>query len=67
MIQLPDSTESVSSTKTQHQVKGAFLLNVVVRKSPAILQLFASEDEALLIGRDPFFVLNLGLNVVDGI
>jgi hypothetical protein len=29
--------------------------------------LLASEDEALLIGRDAFFVLNLGFDVVDGV
>ena len=32
-----------------------------------IFELFASEDETLLIGRDPFFVLDFGFDVVDGV
>ena len=32
-----------------------------------IFQLFASEDESLLVRRDAFFVLDLGLDVIDGV
>ena len=39
----------------------ALLLNVVICERAAILQLFASEDEALLIWRDALLVLNFGL------
>jgi len=48
-------------------VEGGFLLNVIVRKGAAILELLSSEDESLLIGRDALLVLNLGLDVVDGV
>jgi len=48
-------------------VEGAFLLDVVVRKSAAIFQLFAGEDEPLLVRWDSFLVLNLGLDILDGI
>jgi hypothetical protein len=48
-------------------VKGGLLLNVVIGKSPAVLQLLSSENEALLIGRDSLLVLNLGLHIIDGI
>jgi len=41
------------------------LLNVVVRKGAAILQLLASEDQALLVRRDALLVLDLGLDIVD--
>ena len=34
-------------------------MDVVVRERAAVLQLLASEDEALLIRRDSFFVLDL--------
>ena len=44
-----------------------FLLNVVIGKSPAILELLASEDEALLVRRDTLLVLDLALNIVDGV
>eukprot|EP00968_Pinguiococcus_pyrenoidosus_P002138 scaffold111_cov252-Pinguiococcus_pyrenoidosus.AAC.6 len=38
-----------------------------VRQRAAVLQLLAGEDEALLIGRNAFFVLDLGLHVLDGV
>jgi hypothetical protein len=34
-------------------MKGALLLDVVIRKSPSILKLFPGKDETLLIRRDP--------------
>ena len=41
----------------QHQVQGGLLLYVVVRQSPAILQLLSSKDKTLLIRRNSFLVL----------
>ncbi len=43
------------------------LLNIIVGKSPTIFKLFASEDQALLIGRNAFLILNLRFHVVDGV
>merc|ERR1711887_268090 len=48
-------------------MESGLLLNVVVRESSAILKLLASKDETLLIWRNSFFILDLGLNVLDGI
>ena len=48
-------------------MKGGLLLNVVVAQSAAIFELFAGKDQTLLIWRNAFLVLNLGLNIVDGI
>jgi len=56
-----------TTTETQNQVEGGLFLDVVVTESPAVLELFPSEDESLLLRRDSFFVLNLGLHVSDGI
>ena len=42
-------------------------MNVVIGESATILKLLSSEDESLLIRRDSFFVLNLCLDVVDGV
>ena len=56
-----------ATTKAEHQVKGGFLLDVVVGKGAAILELFAGEDQALLVGRDAFLVLDLVLDIVDGV
>lgn len=41
------------TTKTKHQVKGRFLLDIVIRKGAPIFELFASEDQALLVWRNP--------------
>ena len=56
-----------ASPETKHEVKRGLLLDVVVRKGSAILELLAREDEALLIRGDAFLVLDLGLDVFDGI
>ena len=45
----------------------ALLLDVVVGKRPAILELLASKDQALLVGWNALLVLNLGLDIVDGV
>jgi len=45
----------------------ALLLDVVVRQGATIFQLFSSEDEPLLVRGDSFLVLNLGLDILDGI
>jgi hypothetical protein len=49
------------------EMKSALLLNIVVRKSAAVLELLAGEDQALLVGWDPLLVLDLSLDIVDGI
>ena len=55
-----------ASPKAEHQVERALLLDVVVRKRAAVLQLLAREDETLLIGWDALLVLDLGLNARTG-
>ena len=42
-------------------------LNVVVRKRSSILQLLPGEDESLLVWRDALLVLDLGLDVLNGV
>ena len=56
-----------STTQTQDQMQCALLLDVVVGKGPAILQLLAGKDEALLVGRDALLVLDLLLDILDAI
>ena len=58
---------AMPTTKTEDEVQSRLLLDVVVRKGAAVLELLAGEDEALLIGRDALLVLDLGLDVVDGV
>ncbi len=52
-----------TSPETQHQVQGRLLLDVVIRKSASILELLTGKDQTLLIRRDSFLVLNLGLDI----
>jgi len=56
-----------ATTQTEDQVEGGLLLNVVVAQGAAIFELFSSEDETLLIWGNAFLVLDLGLDIVDGI
>ena len=42
-------------------------MDVVVGKSSSILELLSSEDKSLLIWRDTFLVLNLSLDVFNGV
>jgi len=48
-------------------VQRRLLLNVVVLKRAAILQLLSSKDESLLVWWDPLFILDLRLDGLDGI
>jgi hypothetical protein len=46
-------------------MESRLLLNVIVRESASVLELLASEDQALLVRRNSFLVLDLALDVVD--
>ena len=56
-----------STAQAQHQMQGGLLLDVVVRKSAAILELLSGKDQALLIRRDSLLVLDLGLDIVNSV
>ena len=56
-----------TTTQTQDEVEGALLLDVVVGEGAAVLELLAGEDQALLIGGNALLVLDLGLDIVDGV
>ena len=58
---------AMAATKTEDEVQSRLLLDVVIRQSAAVLELLAGEDEALLVGGDALLVLDLGLDVVDGV
>merc|ERR1712058_173166 len=68
MQKLPSlSHKLVSSSEPEDEMESGLLLDVVVRQSPAVLQLFSSKDQPLLVRWDSFFVLDLGLHVFDGV
>ena len=48
-------------------MESRLLLDVVVGKGAAILKLLAGKDETLLVRWDALLVLDLGLNIVNGV
>jgi len=56
-----------AAAEAEDEVEGRLLLDVVVRKGAAVLELLAGEDETLLIRGDSLLVLDLGLYIVDGV
>merc|ERR1712203_929673 len=56
-----------SSTESKDQMESGLFLDVVVRESSAVLQLFASEDQTLLVWGDSLLVLDLSLHILDGV
>uniref|UniRef100_A0A453NI39 Uncharacterized protein n=1 Tax=Aegilops tauschii subsp. strangulata TaxID=200361 RepID=A0A453NI39_AEGTS len=58
---------AAAATEAQHQVERRLLLDVVVGQRAALVQLLPGEDQPLLHRRDPFLVLDFGLDIVDGV
>ena len=58
---------SLATSESEDKMEGRLLLNVVVRKGSAILELLTSEDESLLIRGDTLLILDLVLHVLDGV
>jgi len=56
-----------TTTETEDKMEGGFLLNVVIRQSSAIFKLLSGEDQSLLLRWNSFLVLDLGLDVRDGV
>jgi len=54
-----------AAAQPEDEVERRLLLDVVVAEGPAVLELLAREDEALLVGGDALLVLDLLLDVVD--
>jgi hypothetical protein len=56
-----------TATETENQVESGLLLNVIIGKSTAVLELFACEDQALLVRGNAFLVLDFRLDIVDSV
>lgn len=56
-------TKGGGGSVPEDQVEGRLLLDVVVRKGAAVLELLAGEDETLLVRGDALLVLDLGLDL----
>merc|ERR1711939_915913 len=56
-----------ATTEAEHEMKCTLLLDIVILEGAAILELLPSEDEPLLVRRDPLLVLDLCLHSLDGV
>jgi len=56
-----------TTTETEDKMERGFLLNVVIRQSSAIFKLLSGEDQSLLLRWNSFLVLDLGLDIRDGV
>mmetsp|Transcript_1041 Transcript_1041/g.1806 ORF Transcript_1041/g.1806 Transcript_1041/m.1806 type:complete len:162 (-) Transcript_1041:6-491(-) len=56
-----------TATKTEDEMEGGLLLDIVVGEGSAVLELLTGEDKTLLIRGDALLILDLGLYVVDGV
>jgi len=56
-----------SSSKSEDEMEGRLLLDVVVGKSSVVFELLSSEDKSLLIRGDSFLVLDLGLDILNSV
>ena len=56
-----------ATTETEDEMKRRLLLDVVVGERASVFELLPGENQSLLVGRDPFLVLDLGLDIVDGV
>jgi len=54
-------------TKVNYKSVKLTFLDVVVRKSSTILELFTSKDQSLLIWGNALLVLDFGFNIIDGV
>ena len=48
-------------------MQGALLLDVIVREGATVLKLLAGKDQTLLMKRVALLVLDLGLDIVNGV
>jgi len=56
-----------TTAEAEDKVERGLLLDIVVRQGATILQLLPGKNQALLVWWDAFLVLNLGLDIVNGV
>ena len=56
-----------AASEAKDEMEGRLFLDVVVGEGTAVFELLASEDQALLVGRNTFLVLDLSLDVIDSV
>merc|ERR1712142_931091 len=56
-----------TSPESENKMECGFLLDVVVREGSSIFQLLSSKDQPLLVWGNSFLVLDLSLNIFNGV
>merc|ERR1719317_89563 len=56
-----------ASPESENKMECALFLDIIVRQSATIFQLFTGEDQPLLIWGNSLLVLDLGLDVLNGV
>ena len=56
-----------TTTVAKHQVKGGLFLDVAVTHGTPIFKQYATIEQVLMVWGDALLVLNLGLNIFDGV
>jgi len=56
-----------TTSESEDKMERRFFLDIIIRKRSSIFELLSSEDQSLLLWRDTFLVLDLSLDVGDGV
>merc|ERR1719328_623059 len=56
-----------TSSQSENKMESTFLLDIVVREGSSIFKLLSGKDQSLLVWWDSLLILDLGLDVLDGI
>merc|ERR1719367_1769063 len=56
-----------TTSQSKNKMESAFLLDVIIGQCSSIFKLLSSEDQSLLVWRNSFLVLDLGLDVFNGV
>ena len=56
-----------ATTQTEDEMESTLFLDVVIGEGTAVFELLASEDQALLVRRNALLILDLALDIVDGV
>jgi len=67
LSQCDESRFHLTTAEAKDKVDGGLLLDVVVSEGPVVVQLLAGENQTLLVGRDGLLVLDLPLQILNGV
>merc|ERR1719277_1988393 len=56
-----------TSSQSKNQMQSTLLLDIVIREGSSIFQLLSSKDQSLLVWGNSFLVLDLGLDILNGV